>query len=146
MRWANNNNTTRRKRGRRWANNNNSLPTTTAVAPILSSTTVILTPMNSFKRITPTLALHPHTGQNTTSSRPITPLQEGTQQRPATPPLVPQPRRRQKGEGIVILRQNVSSGNLRLVVPHDFVIPKMSFSNMLCMWYCSDISKNILPF
>ena len=138
-------NTRRRKRGRRWANNNNSLPTTTAVAPILSSTTVILTPMNSFKRITPTLALHPHTGQNTTSSRPITPPQEGTQQQPATLPLAPQPRRRQKGRGIVILWQNVSSGNLRLV-PCDFVIPKMLFFNMLCMWYCSDISKNIPPF
>ena len=46
----------------RWANNNNSLPTIAAVAPISSSTTVILTPRTSFKRITtPMSALHPHT-------------------------------------------------------------------------------------
>ena len=76
--------------------------------------------------------------------------------RPPTPPLqlespssVPTRSRRpplqQKGRGIVISWQNVSNGNLRLV-PKNFSIPKMSFPNMLTMWYCGDISKNVPPY
>ena len=78
--------------------------------------------------------------------------------RPPTPPIevelptaqsrqVNQQARRsiEKGRGIVISWQNVSNGNLRLV-SKTFTIPKMSFPNMLIMWYCGDISKNIPPY
>ena len=47
--------------------------------------------------------------------------------------------------GIVISWQNVSNGNLCLL-PKDYTIPKMSFPNMLTMWYCGDISKNVPPY
>ena len=54
----------------------------------------------------------------------------------------PPTRKRTRQKGIVISWQNVSNGNLCLV-PNDFTFPKMSFVNMLSMWYCGDILKNI---
>ena len=84
---------------------------------------------------------------------PTPPLELPALEIPATPPqtLPPNTSRRRgiangkKGKGIIISWQNVSNGNLRLV-SKNFTFPKMSFPNMLCMWYCGDISKNIPPY
>ena len=47
--------------------------------------------------------------------------------------------------GVILSWKNISSGKLRLL-PKNYVIPSLSLSNMLTMWFCGDTTKNIPPY
>jgi hypothetical protein len=47
--------------------------------------------------------------------------------------------------GVVLSWNNCVNGNLRLV-PNTFVLPSMPFPNLIRMWYCGDLPKNIPPY
>ena len=48
-------------------------------------------------------------------------------------------------KGLKILWANFRGGKM-LLTQRYFLIPYMKFTNMLAMWFCGDISKNIRPY
>jgi hypothetical protein len=47
--------------------------------------------------------------------------------------------------GLMISWENCRGGNI-LLTTSSFSFPSMTFPNMLTMWFCGDISKNISPY
>ena len=63
----------------------------------------------------------------------------------ALPPPVSETAKVNGNKGLKISWGNYCGGSI-ILTQHSFSFPSMTFINMLAMWFCGDISKNILPY
>ena len=61
------------------------------------------------------------------------------------PPPVAETGKVNETKGLNILCGDYRGGSIILTQPY-FSIPSMIFTNMLAMWFCGDISKNLPPY
>jgi len=41
--------------------------------------------------------------------------------------------------------KNNKNGKI-ILLPEDYQFPKLTFENLICFWYCGDVSRNIPPY